>query len=414
MAALADLSDWMDEHSQPGVIWFAKRLSANDTGANDTHQAGPYIPKALAFAAFPSLNQPSAKNPDQLFDARIDSHSSAMTARAVWYNSRVTGCGTRDEARLTNFGGAKSALLDPESTGALAVFAIHQAEGVERPACHIWVCDSELEADLFEDRLGPVDPGKFKTWSLDQPEISENAKSGGSRLSCWLTAPEMPTSWAGVFPSGEEIIRCVVERRPAHGVAVDVRLLQRRECEFEIFRSVEQHVELPVIKRGFTDMRDFIEHAQRILQRRKSRAGRSLELQTRQIFIEEELVEGTNFQHQPESEHGRRPDFLFPNEAAYKDLNYPVAGLRMLAAKTTCKERWNQILNEAERIKFKHLLTLQEGVSEAQFRAMDEANVKLVVPSPLVKKYPKAVQEHLQTLESFIADVRLLQYCRRA
>ena len=80
----------------------------------------------------------------------------------------------------------------------------------------------------------------------------------------------------------------------------------------------------------------------------------------------------------------------------------------MLAVKTTCKDRWRQILTEADRIKTKHLLTLQEGVSESQFREMVGAGVQLVVPGPLKKKFPTSVQVHLQTVESFIADIRLL------
>jgi hypothetical protein len=81
----------------------------------------------------------------------------------------------------------------------------------------------------------------------------------------------------------------------------------------------------------------------------------------------------------------------------------------MLAVKTTCKDRWRQILNEADRIKQKHLLTLQEGISEAQFKEMTQAGVQLVIPVPLMKSYSKKIQPHLQTLESFIGDIRLLR-----
>lgn len=42
----------------------------------------------------------------------------------------------------------------------------------------------------------------------------------------------------------------------------------------------------------------------------------------------------------------------------------------MLAVKTTCKDRWRQILNEADKIHQVHLFTLQEGVSLAQYREM--------------------------------------------
>ena len=39
---------------------------------------------------------------------------------------------------------------------------------------------------------------------------------------------------------------------------------------------------------------------------------------------------------------------------------------------------------------------------------MTDAQMQLVVPAPLVSSYPSTVQPHLQTLESFIGDVRLL------
>lgn len=80
----------------------------------------------------------------------------------------------------------------------------------------------------------------------------------------------------------------------------------------------------------------------------------------------------------------------------------------MLAVKTTCKDRWRQILNEADKIKQMHLFTLQEGVSLAQYREMQEAGVKLVVPSSLHKKYPEAVRKELISLGSFIAELTSL------
>ncbi|CCK00638.1 hypothetical protein BN130_3423 [Cronobacter malonaticus 507] len=77
----------------------------------------------------------------------------------------------------------------------------------------------------------------------------------------------------------------------------------------------------------------------------------------------------------------------------------------MLAVKTTCKDRWRQILNEADKISQVHLFTLQEGVSQAQYREMQDAGVRLVVPSSLHKKYPEAIREELLTLGEFIAEL---------
>jgi hypothetical protein len=330
--------------------------------------------------------------------------------RAVWYNNKLRG-GTRNEARLTNFGGSNSALLDPESTGSIAIFAFQRAADGDADVCHVWVCEHEIEEDAIEDRIGPIEPGHSVIWSVDQ-SVSSTTIPPSPHATCWLSSEEIPSTWLGKFPSAAEIIRHTIELCPAHDLSVDKRLLKRRGCEFEIFRSVEEAVELPVIQTGFYAIEEFIARAQTILQRRKARSGRSLELHTREIFLEENLREGEQFQHQPESEAGRRPDFLFPSAAAYKNAEFPDAWLRMLAVKTTCKDRWRQILNEAHRIERKHLLTLQEGVSENQFREMSEAQVQLVVPAPLIETYPKSVRPHLQTLESFIGDIRLLSMRR--
>jgi hypothetical protein len=403
-----DLVEWLDEHSGAGFVWYVKRLSGNDTLANGTHQAGPYIPKEFLFDIFPALDRRAEKNPDVWFDLYIDSHADHRQVRAVWYNNRFHDTSAkrgRDETRLTGFGGGASALLDPESTGALTVFAFHPVAVPTLPDCHVWVCRHDTEEDLVEDRVGPVEPGKWLIWPPAQQSMPIIPPA---RTSCWLKDAEIPAAWRTRFPSGAEIISKAVEMRSDANLDPDRRLLRRRECEFEIFRSVEQAVELPNITAGFTTVDGFIARAQTILQRRKARSGRSLELHTREIFLEERLIEGTQFVHQPVSEDGKTPDFLFPSIAAYRDPSFPADQLRMLAVKTTCKDRWRQILNEADRIPAKHLLTLQEGVSETQFAEMTNAGVQLVVPAGLTDRFPRAVQPHLQSLESFIGDVRLL------
>ena len=45
----------------------------------------------------------------------------------------------------------------------------------------------------------------------------------------------------------------------------------------------------------------------------------------------------------------------------------------MLAVKSTCKDRWRQILAEADRLPVKHLLTLEPGISVAQTDEMTPA-----------------------------------------
>lgn len=402
--ALADLGAWMDACSVEGAVWYAKRLAANDTLATDAHQAGPYVPKDFLFGVLPSLNRPDVKNPDIRFPLAVDSHGEQVQVRAIWYNNKLFG-GTRNEARLTNFGGRSSALLDPDSTGSLTVFVF--LTGATEPSARVWVARSPDEEELIEDRVGPVEPGRWVVWSPTR-QLALFAAEAPARTNCSLSLAEIPTTWLDSFPSGAEIIRKAIELRPARELAVDARILRRRECEYEVFRSVEEAVELPRISSGFSSVDEFIARAQTVLQRRKARSGRSLELHMCEILEEEGFKEGRAFSHGPESDPGRRPDFLFPSEAAYKDSSFPQSALRMLAAKTTCKDRWRQILNEADRVPTKHLLTLQEGVSENQFREMTDAGVKLVVPKGLHHAYPTAVRTGLLTLGAFLEEVREL------
>lgn len=103
-----------------------------------------------------------------------------------------------------------------------------------------------------------------------------------------------------------------------------------------------------------------------------------------------------------------RSQIFIPSAQAYHDEAFPEQKLRMLAVKTTCKDRWRQILNEADRIQDIYLFTLQEGVSVAQFQEMQQERVRLVVPSSLHDKYPKTIREYLISLETFIDETKAL------
>jgi hypothetical protein len=106
------------------------------------------------------------------------------------------------------------------------------------------------------------------------------------------------------------------------------------------------------------------------------------------------------------TEHGQKPDFLFPSAAVYDAALAGDAQLLMLGAKSTCKDRWRQVLAEAVKIPRKHLLTLEPGISEPQTAQMDAAALQLVVPVPIHGTYTAAQQTWLWSLGQFIAEVR--------
>ena len=77
-----------------------KVLSANDLGLTGAHQAGSLIPKEPQILAFFPQLDPKEKNPRKVIyfnDDCGDRHRFCF----IYYNSRLLGCGTRNEYRLT-------------------------------------------------------------------------------------------------------------------------------------------------------------------------------------------------------------------------------------------------------------------------------------------------------------------------
>lgn len=398
-----DIREWINSVTGEGYYWYVKRLSGNDTLLNKSHQAGPYFPKNVIFRLFPSLSR-AGMNPSVQFSADIVSHGTSATPTAKWYNNKLHhDDGTRNECRLTNWGGGKSPLLDPDSTASICVFAFFKKSAEEDSEhCQIWLCSSVVEEDAVEDRIGPVEPGAmifYNTTGLVQYPLELEERDSP----CDLAAKDLPEGWQYNFPEGQVIVDFVVKRLPrAKKDQPDRRLLRRRDCEYAVFRSVESALALPRISEGFATVDLFVDFANSITNRRKSRAGKSLELQAKLIFDEEHLP----YAHNKISEGAKRPDFLFPSIEAYANSAFPSDKLRMLAAKTTCKDRWRQILNEADRLDTKYLLTLQQGISPAQFAEMKDEGVILVVPRDLHSMFDDSVKPHLVTLERFIADTK--------
>ena len=82
-----------------------------------------------------------------------------------------------------------------------------------------------------------------------------------------------------------------------------------------------------------------------------------------------------------------------------------------LAAKTTCKDRWRQVITEANRLrgKEKYLCTLQQGISAAQMDEMQAEGVILVVPKRYISSYPRDRQERIWTISKFVSYIRELE-----
>lgn len=382
------LRDWLEYVSGPEWLWFAKRLSANDTGATGGHQVGLYVPRELALQVAPELAE-TTLNPRRVLTFDLASHEQRRDINLIYYNGRLIEPGkTRDEFRLTSFGGRSSAMQDLDNTGAIVVLAFR--DGTSDVSA--WLAETVEQEDVIETVIGPVEPGMQVLRLITAAGVPSLVVP--TPADCRPDISSLPAPWSKGYPPGKELTAEAVARRPGMGETPDKRLIARYECEYGLFRVVESALTVPKIAAGFKSVDEFVTLAQEVANRRKSRAGRSLELHLATVFDEEKVV----YERGKATEGKRKPDFLFPGQGAY------LAGqpTRMLGVKTTVKDRWRQVLDEAAKIPEKHLFTLSEGVSEDQFSQMEDAKLQLVVPEPNVTKFPPSVRPKLLTLSSFI------------
>ena len=118
---------------------------------------------------------------------------------------------------------------------------------------------------------------------------------------------------------------------------------------------------------------------------------------------------GLRFTPQAQTEANNKPDFIFPGEWEYHDATFSAAMLVMLGVKSTSKDRWRQVLTEADRIPQKHLCTLEAGISTKQTDEMRRQQLTLVVPAGLHATYTSAQRAGILSVADFVELVRRKQ-----
>jgi len=185
----------------------------------------------------------------------------------------------------------------------------------------------------------------------------------------------------------------------------DTALVEYLDYEEHLFRVFERFLVEKKLTVGFDGVDDFIQFSLSVQNRRKSRAGYALENHLRFIFDEIEIL----YSYNEITENRSSPDFIFPGIKEYRDKSFPPLNLTMLGVKTSCKDRWRQVLTEAKRITKKHLCTLEPGISVFQTKEMISHHLHLVVPSSIVSSYTEKQQDWLMTITDFVSLVRARQ-----
>ncbi|MEZ4503569.1 MAG: type II restriction endonuclease [Dehalococcoidia bacterium] len=324
--------------------------------------------------------------------------------RLTWYDSREHHP-RRTEWRLY-FDGATGAqpgdllILMQDSAGAFA--------GVVAPAASSW------GAQLLEmfGASALAERGQLVTLDVDSvPDVFVDVARELFETVGWLEEPipEEPASlldearsrFGVLFPSSIELSSFVRDHARIDLADPDEALWGWWQHEERLFLELEKAAVEQRLAEGFRSVDDFFSYSLSVQNRRKARAGRALENHLRALFE----MQRVRFSAGPTTEGRRRPDFLFPGIDQYRDPAFPADRLTMLGAKTTCKERWRQVLTEARRLDEKHLCTLEPSISEAQLTEMDEERLTLVVPRSLHETYAPVSRARLLTLTEFLTLV---------
>jgi EcoRII C terminal/Restriction endonuclease EcoRII, N-terminal len=361
-----------------------KFISPNDVGVTGGHQSGFYLPKAVREMYTPDAPQKGRNAKHPVF---IEWQDGRITKSMVtWY-----GTGTRSEYRLTRFQHDFPYLI-PDTVGDLLVLI---PKNLNEFLGYVFDLDEDIEEIIATLGVQP-----FEHWAIYRNGAPAFEDKNDCLEKQFYDFAKKFTS----FPPGSEfsnaarvmLMHCY---REAAKLSSDEKLLEYTETEYRLFQVVERQICQSEIGRLFKDVDDFLKTAASIMNRRKARAGRSLENHV------DNLLREANLPHAMQPEIDGKPDIVIPDEKAYFNSRYPVNKLFIVGVKTTCKDRWRQVLNEGRRVRHKHILTLQPGISSNQLDEMHRAGVTLIVPKRLQKEYPKKHTVKILTLDQFILSI---------
>ena len=375
---------------QSKAAW-CRFITGNDTGKTGSHQAGFYIPKCASALLF---DKPGRKGEFKEKTVKVKWQDDFYTESCMKYYGQKT----RNEYRITRFGQGFPFLQD-DNVGDLLILAKLTEEDY---AGYVLSSDEDIDEFFAAFNLAPDETNQLiDVAGIVKPavKIAQLLQEFAARFNDF---PETKTMALGAQECYNKAYR-ITEK--ALQTQSDKILADWIDTETALFKCLEEKVYAGMLSERFTSVEAFTEKANQVLNRRKSRAGKSLEHHLSAIFKHNNLI----FEEQAVTEENKKPDFLFPNAVCYHNFEFPAEDLTMLGAKTTCKDRWRQVINEADRIETKHLFTLQPGISKNQLKEMEEYGVKLVVPQKNISTFPKDYQSSISNLSGFIAMVRAKQ-----
>lgn len=370
------------------VFAYCHYITPNDVGATGGHQYGFHIAKNCYQMFF---DHPGVRQTNEVKNVEIKWQKDFTTKSTAKYY----GVGTRNEYRLTKYGRDFEFLKDDYIGSLLIMTRSHDGE------YNGYVLSNQDNIETFISAFNLDVTAGNQVIERNAAFNPEQQIADEFRMFIDLHSEFPDTQTMAAF-ARDCIISANGYSREVIVDNADSIILKWLEAEFQLFRGLEEKIYRPTYTQPFANCQDLVNFSNTILNRRKSRAGKSLEHHLAEIFTSAQL----RFEEQARTENGKTPDFLFPDSESYHNIIFPADKLTMLGAKTTCKDRWRQVLDEANRIDNKHLFTLQCGVSRNQLQQMKDAHLTLVVPRENKHLFIPEFHDNIMCLVDFIGMVR--------
>ena len=263
------LNSAINSVQQSKAAW-CRFITANDTGTTGSHQAGFYIPKCASELLF---DEPGRKGENKEKIVQIKWQDDFFTESCMKYY----GQGTRNEYRITRFGRGFPFFQD-ENVGDLLIISKFSEEDYSG-----YVLSSDEDIDEF-----------FATFNLAPGETNQLIDIAGI-VSPDVKIVQLLKDFADQFNRFPETRQMALGARKCFNQAYNIKeenlvnnpdevLLNWVDTEYRLFRCMEEKVYTDVLSRPFANIEAFVQMANEVLNRRKSRAGKSLEHHLADIF----------------------------------------------------------------------------------------------------------------------------------
>lgn len=370
------------------VFAYCHYITPNDVGATGGHQCGFTFAKHCYPMFF---NEPGQKGENKDRTVEITWQKDfTIQSRAIYY-----GVGTRNEYRLTRFGRGFEFQKD-DYIGSLQIMT-RSSDGEYN--AYVLSDQDNIESFMATFNLDITKGNQIIDGNvpiLPDQQIAHDFEVFINQHNTFPDTTEMATFARDCVCNANHYTRAYIANNP------DSIIQKWVAAEYQLFGGLEEKIYRPIFTQPFNSCQSLIDFSNTILNRRKSRAGKSLEHHLAKIFDAAQI----RYEEQVVTEGNKKPDFLFPDSDSYHNFLFPADKLTMLGAKTTCKDRWRQVLNEADRIDHKHLFTLQQGVSRNQMQEMQDENLTLVVPKENISLFHPDYRNNIMDLRTFIALVK--------